>query len=74
MWSHLATQADLEGGGYFTHLSYWFDIVWSDRVRRGINEKADHPNFVHINSLEYIVVLLQLAAAIVRLQVVATTA
>ena len=61
--------ASLTGGGaYCEHLAYWFDIVWSPRVCRGVKEKADHADFVHINSLEFIVVLLQMAAAIVRLE------
>ena len=58
--------ASLTGGGACCeHLAYWFNIVWSPRVCCGVKEKADHADFVHINSLEFIVVLLQMAAAIV---------
>ena len=50
------------GGGAFSHkLEYWFDLVWSDRTRQLFD--IGH---VHINVLEFIIVLLQLAAAITR--------
>ena len=34
----------------------------------GVKEKVDHADFVHINSLEFVVVILQMAAAIARLE------
>jgi hypothetical protein len=50
------------GGGAFSHeLEYWFDVVWSDRTRQLFDAGQ-----VHINVLEFIIVLLQLAAAITR--------
>ena len=50
------------GGGAFCHkLQYWFDILWSPRVR-----KAFDAGVIHINLLEFVVVLIQLAAAITR--------
>ena len=50
------------GGGAFCHeLKYWFDILWSPRVR-----KAFDTGTIHINLLEFAVVLIQLAAAITR--------
>jgi hypothetical protein len=59
----------LGGGAHCDKLEYWFDILWSTKVRNGVtNLKPSDPQFVHINSLEFIVVIMQLAAAIVRLQ------
>ncbi|KAI2510867.1 hypothetical protein MHU86_3488 [Fragilaria crotonensis] len=50
------------GGGAFCHeLQYWFDVVWSDHTRQQFNIGK-----IHINILEFVVVLLQLAAAITR--------
>ena len=50
------------GGGAFSHeLEYWFDVVWSARTRQHFDIGQ-----VHINVLEFIIVLLQLAAAITR--------
>lgn len=57
------------GGGAFCHeLSFWFDVVWSDRTRHLFATKQ-----VHINILEFIVVLLQLAAAITRTELGSTS-
>jgi hypothetical protein len=50
------------GGGAYCHdLEYWFDIIWSPHTRLQFNLGT-----VHINVLEFIVVLLQLAATITR--------
>ena len=50
------------GGGAFCHeLQYWFDIVWSARTQQYFVAGK-----IHINILEFIVVLVQLAAAISR--------
>ena len=56
------------GGAYCERLRYWFDIVWSPRVVRGVDLTPSAADFVHINSLEFIVVILQLAATKVRLE------
>ena len=48
-------------------LEFWFDLVWSPRVRSGLGKKPSDGAYVHINSLEFIVVVLQLAAVVVRL-------
>jgi hypothetical protein len=58
----------LGGGAYCEQLAYWFDVTWSERVRRGITLPSSAPGFVHINSTEFIVVLLQLVAFTVRLE------
>jgi hypothetical protein len=47
------------GGAYCTKLSYWFDIVWSAKTKESL-EKKD----LHINLLEFTVVILQLTVVI----------
>ncbi|KAI2498469.1 hypothetical protein MHU86_16053 [Fragilaria crotonensis] len=43
------------GGGAFCHeLQYWFDVVWSDHTRQQFDSGK-----IHINILEFVVVLLQ---------------
>jgi hypothetical protein len=49
------------GGAFCPGLELWFDIVWSDRVKQGLLDKT-----VHINSLEFIVLLLQIMAILER--------
>jgi hypothetical protein len=53
------------GGAIMEQLRFWFDVQWSPRVRKGCKLAPTDPEFVHINSLEFIVVLIQLAATIV---------
>ena len=49
-------------------LRFWFDLGWSPRTLHGIqNLPTKAPGYVHINALEFIVVILQLAAINVRL-------
>ena len=62
--------ASLRGGGaYCPGLRFWFDISWSPRTLHGIrNVSPSHPEFVHINGLEFIVVVLQFAAIKTRLE------
>jgi hypothetical protein len=57
--SHIA------GGAMIEELEVWFDVYWTARVRRGCKLPPSDPAFIHINVLEFIVVLLQLAACIV---------
>ena len=58
----------LGGGAHCPTLEFWFDVIWSPSVTAGLRyRKSSHPGFVHINCLEYLVVLLQHAAIIVRL-------
>jgi hypothetical protein len=47
------------GGAYCTELSYWFDIIWSAKTKESLENKV-----LHINLLEFTVVILQLAAVI----------
>jgi hypothetical protein len=47
---------------------FWFDLSWSDRVKHPTSSlPPSHPDYVHINSLEFIVVILQLIAAATRI-------
>ena len=60
-FTSLGDACGIGGGAYCHELEYWFDIVWSDHTRNQFDSGA-----IHINILEFIVVLLQLAAAITR--------
>ena len=55
------------GGAFSPELRFWFDIAWTPRVLAGCKFKSSQPGFVHINSLEFIVLILQLAAIRTRL-------
>ena len=57
----------IAGGAHCAHLMFWFQIVWPDKVHQGTQLKRAAPGYVHINALEFIVILLQMAAIIVRL-------
>lgn len=56
------------GGAHCDRLYYWFDIVWSPEVRRRVRLPSTDPDSIHINCLEFAVVLLQFAAFAVRLR------
>lgn len=57
------------GGAYCLELRFWFEIIWSPTTVNGIKNVAPSaPGYVHINSLEFIVVILQLAAIRTRLE------
>jgi hypothetical protein len=56
--------ACLKGGGAFCHeLQFWFDMHWSDTTKQAIAT-----NDIHINVMEFIVVIVQLAATITILE------
>jgi hypothetical protein len=64
---HFETIGDastLGGGAHCQKLEYWLDVVWSDKVSQATKLAPSHHDFVHINCLEFIVVILQVAAAI----------
>jgi hypothetical protein len=64
-----AGDASLNGGGAINDsLGFWFDCRWSPRVLRGTKLNPRHPEYVHINCLEFIVLLLQIVACIVYLE------
>ena len=65
-WSR-GDASHLGGGAYCPGLKFWFDIAWSPRVLRGTRFSSSAPGYVHINSLEFIVVILQLAAVLTRI-------
>ena len=62
--------ASLVGGGaYCPGLRFWFDISWGPRVLHGVREaKPGSGGYVHINALEFIIIILQLAAIKTRLE------
>jgi hypothetical protein len=60
--------SQISGGGFSVELQFWFDACWTAPVRHGCQLKSTEPGCIHINSLEFIVVLLQLAGSIVALE------
>jgi hypothetical protein len=60
--------SEFGGGGYCPGLRFWFDVLWSPRVCQAILLPSDAPDFVHINMLEFVVVILLLAATIVAFE------
>ncbi len=60
--------SQVAGGAITEELKFWFDVYWTERVRHGCKHKPSDPEFIHINVLEFVVVLLQLAACIVALE------
>jgi hypothetical protein len=55
------------GGAFCADLEFWFDILWSSRIRKAVKLSSKDPGYVHINQLEMVVVILQIAAVIARL-------
>ena len=52
-------------GGYSVEFQFWYDIVWSPRVWRGVNlTKPSYIAYVQMNSAEFIALLIQLAAVV----------
>ena len=60
--------SQLGGGAFCQQLEFWFDLGWSAQIASGCKLQPSHPGYVHINALEFIVLLLQLAATVVRLR------
>jgi hypothetical protein len=60
--------SQVAGGAITEVLQFWFDIYWTERVRRGCKLPPSDPDFIHINVLEFVVVLIQLAACITPLE------
>ena len=58
------------GGGFCPELQFWFDIHWSSRVRAAMRLSPSSPNFIHINMLEFVVVILLVAAILVAFQTI----
>jgi hypothetical protein len=58
-----AGDASFDTGAALCHdLQFIFDVVWSDDIVAAMQLHPKHPRYVHINHLEFVVVLLQLAA------------
>jgi hypothetical protein len=60
--------SQVAGGGINEELKFWFDVYWTDRVRHGCTLPSSDPEYIHINVLEFVVVLIQLAACITALE------
>ena len=60
--------SQVAGGAFSEELKCWFDVYWSPKVKKGCQLPSNDKGFIHINSLEYIVVLLQLTLCIVALE------
>ena len=58
----------IAGGGWSKDLRFWFAMDWSPEVLRRHNLPASHDDYIHINSLEFSMCIVQLAAIIVRIQ------
>lgn len=57
--------ASNEGGGLFNEtLQFWTDIRWSAKVRQGRTRQPNHADYIQIDVLEYIMVILQVAGTI----------
>jgi hypothetical protein len=68
-----AGDASYDGGGGHNHkLRYWFDIVWSAELRRRMRLPKTHPDYLQINGMEFVMVILQFAAFIVRMSTLST--
>ena len=70
---HFSSHCDAShvGGGayYCRELEFWFDIAWSPQTVHGIKKvKPGCSGYVHINYLEFIVVILPLVAIRVRME------
>jgi hypothetical protein len=64
-----AGDASLTGGGAINDsLGFWFDCRWNLCIRAGAKHGSRHPDYVHINCLEFVVLLLQIVACIVYLE------
>jgi hypothetical protein len=60
--------SELGGGGFCPELHFWFDVLWSQQVRDALLLPSDSPHFIHINMLEFVVVILTVAAILVAFQ------
>ena len=69
---HLSSRGDASfarGRAYCLTFRFWFDTAWSPRTIKGATRtKTSSDKHVHINGLEFIVVILQLAAVLTRLE------
>ena len=73
-FTSLGDASNVAGGGYSDDLRWWFQVNWSPAVLKLINLGLKHPNRIHINSLEFVVVILQYAAVLTRMRELDTPA
>ena len=59
--------SDDGAGGHNHKLRYWFDIIWSAELRRRLRLPKSHPDYLQMNCLEFVAVIIQFAAFIVRM-------
>lgn len=61
--------ASFDGGGAASEaLVYWFDAIWSPELVRRLYLSSKHPDYLHINILEFLVEVVQVAAAITHVE------
>lgn len=60
----LGDASGVAGGGFCTTLRFWFQIIWSPDIRARATAPMKDPTRLQINCLEFVVVILQLAATI----------
>ena len=56
------------GGGYNRDMQFYFLLFWGPRFTRGFSLSADHKDYRHINDMEFVVIIVQLAAIITRMR------
>jgi hypothetical protein len=56
--------SQLAGGAYSHELQLWFYEPWPDQILRGFETTPEDPSYVHINLLEFVVVILSAAATV----------
>ena len=56
------------GGAYFPLLRLWFQVIWDPATRARATASMKDPTRLQINCLEFVVVILQLAAVITWMQ------
>lgn len=64
---HAVTYGDashLAGGAYCFPMEFWFQVVWNDDIRQRLHVSHKNPTYLHINCLEFVVIILQLAAIV----------
>lgn len=54
-------------GGSCPQLQFWFDLPWTTSTMEAVRKRPSAPGFIHINDLEFITLILMLAAINERL-------
>ena len=60
----LGDASGVAGGAFCSKLRFWFQIIWGPDIRRRATAPMKDPTRLQINCLEFVVVILQLAATI----------